>query len=586
MNYKELILQLGIIFPVFYFTQSYKSIILLSITVDSIFSAINFIYVFLLYDVSMDELLKKINDHKMYDHGIINRYLYYFLLETAYLVLCNMLWQHSITWLYYLLSFCAYPFSMNYICQKYLYKIVNFIDEEKRKFVKIIICKQLAIAINTLSNICIDKNPEINHSELLFLFDDYEKTTNNFLTFLKNFLVISLVHYTKKNTTKFYSGLLKYVYSYKTGDLIESLDLSTAKKRFTNVIINRKWKSLSDAQILQSIIYIYTLQDDNKVDYLSVYITKFNYTLLKMFTTWTIGAFFNKHYIIPLLSIFFMLYHKPLKEYYSSERMFHYVFRVIALLLGFLVKNEFLLSFICEFGYILTFNKVMNTVANYLYHKTEKILEICIHYNKYNIFFISLFLYIELTKYIQKYVLVSLEQHIITYIFCMTVIGDNYKRIIGTLIISLGFISQYNKFHQIYIIGIMYLYVNIDHYFQNNRDIAIRIMKKKIQPYINPQIIDSYYNNKKYNMSNKLMDIDQEDLDNDDTDDNDDNELVDSLLKPNKPIIRDDEEYVLKGKNVKILHKDIGIIQDYTLSKSKIIDIDKISDEELEDSFE
>ncbi len=39
--------------------------------------------------------------------------------------------------------------------------------------------------------------------------------------------------------------------------------------------------------------------------------------------------------------------------------------------------------------------------------------------------------------------------------------------------------------------------------------------------------------------------------------------MVDSSLKPSAPIIHDEDDDIEKGKNVKFLHRDIGIIHDY-----------------------
>ncbi len=546
MNFLELILQLSLLFPIFYFTQHYQSIMFLSITIDSAFSAINFVKVFMMHDYSQKELLKKLNH--LYIVDIINRYIYYVSLEVLYLVMCNFFWYYTIAPLYYILLLTICPAILNHICNVYLIKIVNFIDSEKRKFIKVVICKQLSSAINTISDICIDTNPEINYTELLFLFDDYDKTTGNFTNFLKNFLIISLIHYTRKNSNKVYGKLLTYFYNYKTGELIESVDLTTAKKRFSEVIVKRKWNRLLNTDILQSIIYIYSLQDDNRVDYIGVYVTKFNYTLIKMFTIWTTGAFFRKSYLLSLLSIFFMLYRKPVKIYFEREQLYKYLFRIIALATGFFIDNYLLLSFICEFGYALIFNRVMNTVVQYVWNKSEKILKIVIHYNKYNIFLISIFIYLKAIKTLSNYAIISYEHHITNYVFFMINTSSNYKKIIMTLAFSLGVLSNYSDMHILYILGLSYLFLNIEHHYANNNNPTIRIP-------ISTDVINTYYGVR------------------DDVDDTiviDDKDLIDSSIKPAKPLIYEDD--IQRGENVVIFQDNIGIIDNYQLSKSKIID--------------
>ena len=205
----DILLQLSTLFPIFYLTQNYNSILLLSITIDSIFSAIYFIKTFISEkEISIKEFLNHIN--QLYKVPLFDRYIYYVQLEFIYLVLRILFWNYRIWPLYYILLITICPIFLNQIYSNYLNKLFTFINNEKQKFVKTIICKQLAIIINTLSNLCINKDPKINHVELLFLFDDYDKTLTNFTDFIKSFLVISLIHYARKNSRKMYGQLIKY----------------------------------------------------------------------------------------------------------------------------------------------------------------------------------------------------------------------------------------------------------------------------------------------------------------------------------------------------------------------------------------
>ena len=544
----DLILQLLIIIPIFYFTQFYKSIVFLSFAIDSLFSAAHFIKIFILNDTSQKDILSNIN--KLYTIDIINRYIYYITLEIIYLTLCNLFWLKTILPLYYILLLTICPVILNHICHNYLSKYINFINEEKKKFIRVIICKQLSSVINTLSKICINKDPNINFNELLFLFDDYDKTIGDFLLFLKNFLIISLIHYTRKKSNLFYGKLITYFYNYKTGDLIESLDLQTAKKRFTEVIIKREWSRLLSTEILQSIIYIYSLQNDNKVDYVTIYITKFNYTLIKMFTIWTIGAFLDKSYILPLLSIFFLMYKKRISTYLDKEQLYKYCFRLLALIIGIFLKNHFMVAFICEFGYALTFNKIMFSIMRYIYEKSERILHISIHCNRYNIFMITTFIYIQIIKFLNNYVNFEYEYHILNYTFMMININNNYKRIIGTLLILLGMISNYNEFHMCYILGISYLCLNLDDHFSKDGNSTLSILKQKI----NPNIISSYYQKKNSNIY--IGNID--------------NRKISSSINPSPPTLFNENKYLDKEVNVKILDDDVNLMESYILSQSKV----------------
>src|SRR3989304_9101315 len=102
MNYKELILQLLIISPIFYLTQSYNSILILSITIDSIYSAIYFIKMFILNEKKSQKNLI-VNLNKLYEVNIVDRYIYYLLSELLYIIIKYLFWNYRVIGLYYVL---------------------------------------------------------------------------------------------------------------------------------------------------------------------------------------------------------------------------------------------------------------------------------------------------------------------------------------------------------------------------------------------------------------------------------------------------------------------------------------------------
>ena len=107
-------------------------------------------------------------------------------------------------------------------------------------------------------------------------------------------------------------------------------------------------------------------------------------------------------------------------------------------------------------------------------------------------------------------------------------------------------LSEYNELHLLYILGLSYLYLNIYHYYNNNKNISISIIAKKMHP----SAIESYYNKLKpiENISDNESDSDIE-------------ELIDSALTPNAPVIIDNkfDECI----NVKMYCDNINIIENY-----------------------
>lgn len=552
---KDIFFQSLIVFPILYFTNQYVPIFLLSVSIDSIFSAFNFIKNFLLLNTSKQELLT--SSDSLYSLTLVNRYIYYIILEIQYKLICNLFWTDNIYPLYYLLLISDSPIILNFIYREYLVNFYNKLDEEKYKFLKIIVCKHLSSIINTLSEICVDLKADINHSELLFLFDDYNKTLDNFLSFIKNFLIISFIHYTRKRSNVVYSKLIAYFYNYKTGQLIESIDLNTAKNRFREVIKGRKWEQLLNSDILQSIIYIYSLQEDAKFDYISIITTKFNYTIIKMFTIWTISSFFNKIYLAPLISLFLYIYRKPIRIIFDKSQITKYIFRFIPLILygmNILARNYYInyilslhafVSFLCEFGYILCFNKITNSIVNYLYTKIKNIINISTHFNKYNLYLISIFIYIEILKLAEQnyYIFYQTELFIINFIFFILNVSNIYKALIAFQILIFGSLSNYYYKHILFILFTNYLIINIQNYYKNNKQIIVSYSSKKMD---NAKIIESYYSSNSKNTGESLR-----------------------IISVRTPKISDHDDDIKSGKNIKIYDKKVLDNYEYTDSYRK-----------------
>jgi len=147
-----------------------------------------------------------------------------------------------------------------------------------------------------------------------------------------------------------------------------------------------------------------------------------------------------------------------------------------------------------------------------------------------------------------------------------------------TIVILFGILSLYDIYHITYIICLTYLYINIDTHYANNRNISLTLFKQS------PLIISSYYgtsNNTNIKVDNDKIDnnkiinniinnkyknkINKNDIEMMD----DDGELIDSLVHPSAPKILDEYENMERGKNVKIYHTEVGVINDYHMSKSK-----------------
>ena len=279
------------------------------------------------------------------------------------------------------------------------------------------------------------------------------------------------------------------------------------------------------------------LINNNQVNYIEVYLTKFKYMLVKMFTIWTIGTWLNTIHLIPLLSSFFLVYKKSIRI--IVEQRFMYLFRFVVLLVSFLIKDFLIISFMSEFGYVLLVNRVVYTTLVYVYEKTIKILNICLDYNKNNDFLFTLFVSINVLKGIHYYYHPLNEIHCFSgYMLMILYYRNQYKIFVNTLFIILGYISNYDIIHISFTLMILYLGINIYNYYQNNKNIAISILANKLHP----SVIDSYYKKVKYISEDE------------DSSEDEDNTLVHVSIKAKTPTIVDDDDDFLRGSNSRILY--------------------------------
>lgn len=500
---KSLLLQMVVISPIIYWTNDIYSFFLLSITLDSIFSAFGFIYLYLKTPDDEKTIMK--NHKSLYKVDIIDRYIYYLLLQIFYTTFRLLFWWESYPAVYYTLIFFICPKMINHLSLTLFNRIFNYIEDEKYKFYKTVICKQLANIINIISIHCLEYESEIKHEDLYNVFN--MNISENIKTFLKSILIISLVNYGKDSYPGFYSTMIDYVYKYNTGKKLKNIDLETAKENVKKVLEAKDWPKLLQNNILQSVISIYCLQKNNN-NILDEYLTFLSYTSSKMIVIWTLSSFFNDKIIISSVSLFLLFYKIYHSELYKGESFkYHILLRLIIYLpetINFIlpyffkllydlfniklkfelniVISYFVLSFITEFGYNCIFNKLSYAIVNYLYGRIKYYTNILVHYNEYNCLLISLLVYIELMKILNILYPNSLEYDyvFINFIFIISNIDNSTKKFIILNIIFFGLFSFYERYHIIYLALINYIIMNIYDYKKEglrNKDIIKEIIE-------------------------------------------------------------------------------------------------------------
>ena len=416
----EHILQISVISLILYFSRQYTSILLMSGGIDTIFISFNFIRHLLISQSDKNLILSQFitNVNQLYSLNILNRYIYYIILEIIYRILCVMLWSYSVKPVYIILMLSVCPIILNYISKKVFKSLFRFIEKEKKRFIETIICKQLALIINFVSTICIDNNPRIVSAELLPLFENYDESTDNIIEFTKGIVIMSLVHYARNNTTTFYKNMIYYIYNYQTGELLESINEADAKNKFRKVVSSREWDKLFKTEILQSIVKIYGSQNSQSMLFINEYIKIFHYTFLKISCMWTLSRWFNLTYISPILSLIFYIYGFGTNK---VDRIYQYLFRFIAFVLCVKTDYYLLISVISEIGSILLVNKLTFSVITYLKEKIIYMGRVLFHYQGYNVFLISIYIYVKISDYEDIY------YYILNGIFMIVCSSDNFK---------------------------------------------------------------------------------------------------------------------------------------------------------------
>lgn len=420
------------------------------VTLDSLFNAIHFMTTFININLSESQIVTKSNS--LYNGSLLDRYIYYSIVYGLYKIVCTFLWQANSFHLYFVGLMTIIPFIINKILKSKLFDIIR---EGKEYFVKVIISKILTIIIKFYSKIYLDKNANIKNSEILILLKDYRDTVNYFTDVIKNILFIFLLSYVKNYSTTLYYGIIKYIYNYKTGDLLDSYNVNSAKSYLTNIIDNRKWHELSKPNAYKAILYLYQINSD-KTDLINTIITQFNFSLVKMFTVWTISSIIGSVFIIPILSFAMLLFKKIMRK--GDDDKFYKELFIMIISSGLcLINNSYILiSFVSQFGTQLLFNKVTFIMIKIFYKKIKKIINIIINNNRdLTLSYIITIIYTIILKHlnmIDSQMIIGLN-----ILFNIMVSIEIKKQIIFSIILISTYISNYNIIHVIFNTLVLYL---------------------------------------------------------------------------------------------------------------------------------
>ena len=427
------------------------NMLLKMLTVDSLFSAYNFMKLFVQTNISESQIIVQSNN--VYTSSAMDRYIFYFLQFIGYKVLTYSLFITDNTILYYSVFLTLIPSILNRILADDIY---NFIKKKKEHVVRIILTKQLAYLIKLFSRIYLDKEISVKYNELLPLLKNYKESIQYMIAALKNAALMILLVYIKNYSSNFYYKITKYIYNYKSGEILVSFNSSSAKQMLIDIIDKKKWHELQKPNVYKAILYLYQINEE-QTDLLKDIVLTFNYKLLKMLTIWSISSFAENHLIGALLSLFFLLYKKDI----YLTKLKQVVVIIAASLLGYFYANYLLVSFICQFGSLITFNKITYNILHYICKSLRR--WITYSYNLNRVYLLPLIINLATlliwTRYLNEYLWLGVAMHSVN-IGLMT--GNYINTMAFNYLLVLTYFSNYDLAHSVFNTIVIYFLLSLD----------------------------------------------------------------------------------------------------------------------------
>lgn len=447
-----------IIYPMIVLITSFLSMqynfLLKMITMDSLFNAIHFLKTYINNNLSDSQIIVK--SGSLYNGSLLDRYIYYIGIYTFYKISCVFIWSSNIYILYFLLFFSIIPQIINKILDSKLFFVIR---ETKEQFIKVIVSKIFAGIIKFYSKLYLDKDVNIKHTEIICLLKDYSHTISYFGNVLKNILIILGLSYIKNYSASVYYGIIKYIYNYKTGDMLISFNGVSARKCLINIIDNRKWNELTKPNTYKAILYLYQISSE-KTDVFKNILNQFNMSLVKMFSVWTISSLINNIQFVPLLSILMVLYKKFIKKKEDDKFYYDICIKLISIMIGYFYNSYLVISALCHFGSTIIFNKITYILVRMIFRNIKKkVLRIIKNNKDLATSYVIISIYIMILRFLDitnNYLIIGLNM----MVNILMNIEIRKQIIFGVLLIS-TYLSNFNPMHILFNVSVLYFVVGL-----------------------------------------------------------------------------------------------------------------------------
>ncbi len=486
LKYIPIIILLGFIT----FKQGFSSVLLNSITNDSIFSAIDFIVESTKKNTFVANFIKPFIDNMnvKFNLPITDRYIYYVLIEIVSNIFSILFWGKYNILVYHLLIFSTCPYILEYIASyTMIHDFLKFINNKIEKLKKHMLLSFFSFSFNHVCLAVINKNPKIKIDELKIFYKHPEFTTH-LTNFLKTVITLLLIQY-MESIGSLYTSLIKMLYNYGViVDLnVNNIDsesyfvdnswyteITDPKEKILKIVEKREWGLIFNSDVLQIILKLY--RENKGTSILSKIKEKIKYlefVMGKFFTFYSISVLFNSPYISFILSMMLL--------YIEKYSIIYYIPRLLSLLFWICVNDILLVTIISEF-FELLYNGVINYLIFGMYKKIYDYRYLLIHENKYNV-------HIFLAPFAIHMIwsTTSTDTNKLLLLFLLTLIS---KHMYFTLYFGVfGLFSQYNLIHLASLIILLYIFINI----YNFKTTPIN--------HVNLNIVNSYISNYSTNVS-------------------------------------------------------------------------------------
>lgn len=486
-----------LLYGIITFKKGTGIIFLNAITNDSIFSAIHFLGEMTKSNYYANKYVSPFieNMNLKMNLNIMDRYIYYFLLQVLSLSFNILFWGNYNLFLYMFLILTTHPYILEYVASKPPFStIIKFLNKKINKIIK---HSTLSLYSYSFNNICInilDKNPNISAHELNYFYKN--KSYSHLTDFLKVLLISLLIQYLE-SIGSIYTRLIKILYNY--GALIEIKseynepdkysDIKNPKEKILRIIDHRDWQLFFNPKILKIIIQLYK---ENKkegiIEKIHKVVKHSEIIIGKIFAFYSISVLLDNPIFSSMLSIGIC--------YINNLDIKYYLPRIISLILWLFGFNIFYITLVSE-AFELLYNKLSNYIINKIKEKIYENRYLLIHENKYNFELIinSLIGYISYNFWLPNY-------HNNCYILFLLVSLINKNPHLALYVYIFGWFSNYNII-QLSLNGLLlYLTININNHKTTPKQ---NISANLINSYLDKQKDDDIPFNKNENTESVIV---------------------------------------------------------------------------------